>query len=123
MPPSEKRTPPPARDGGAADVSLAATSETYIQDLWWASCEAEENWRESAPLDEYRIARDKQMLLEVRARAYEQLRHPWAYRLADGCRVTARIQMDRALTASLPAIAQLRRQCLADPFLARMVAA
>lgn len=122
MMPPRKRTPPPGKDGGA-DVSLAATLAPYIQDLWWASCEAEEDWREPDPLDEYRIARDKQMLLEVRARAYEQLRHPWAYRLADGCRVTARIQMDRALTASLPAIAQLRRQCLADPFLARIVAA
>jgi hypothetical protein len=101
---------------------LAATFEFYIQDDWWASCEADE-WREPDPLDEWRIARDKQMLLEVRARAYDQLRHPWAYRLADGCRVRARIQMDRALTASLPAIAQLRQQCLADPFLARMVAA
>lgn len=117
-----KRTPPPGKDGGA-DVSLAATSEPYIQAPWWASCEAEEDWREPDPLDEWRIARDKQMLFEVRARAYEQLRHPWAYRLADGCRVRARIHMDRALTASLPALAQLRQQCLADPWLARIVAA
>lgn len=121
MPPSEKRTPPPGKDGGA-DVSLPATSKPYIQDDWWASCEADE-WREPDPLDEYRIARDKQILAEVRARALEQLRHPWAYRLADGYRVKANIQMELALTATLPALAQLRQQCLADPFLARMVAA
>jgi hypothetical protein len=102
---------------------LAATSEPYIQDDWWASCEAEDGWQEPDPLDQYRRARDRQILLEVRARAYDQLRSAHAFRLADGCRLQARTEMDRALTAMLPALAEMRQQCLADPFLARMIAA